>query len=65
MKHFVFVKSANDSDASWGLALEGATLREVRNHMNDRSLYKDPTDWVFLVIKGRILPVNFQATVKF
>lgn len=65
MKHFVFVKSANDSDANWGLALENATLREVRDHMDNRAFYKNPTDWIFLVIKGRKLPVAFQAVVKF
>ena len=65
MKHFVFIRSKDDADQSWGLAFQGATLREVRDHMNDRSLYKEPTDWTFLVIKGRELPVDFQAVVKF
>lgn len=65
MKHFVFFKSKGDAEASWGLALEEATLREVRNHMNNRTIYKDPTEWTFKIIKGRELAVNFQAVVKF
>ena len=65
MKHFVFFKSKDDAEASWGLALEGATLPEVRAHMNDRNRYTDPTIWEFMVIKGRELPVDFEAVVKF
>jgi|GEM_PF-3936530 len=67
MKHFVFFTPASDPDEgkSWALALKAATLREVRDHMNDRKLYPDPTVWKFMVIKGRELPVDFQAVVKF
>lgn len=65
MKHFVFVKPTNDPETSWGLALKDATLKEVRAHMNNRSLFPDPTEWLFMVIKGRELPVDFQAVVKF
>lgn len=65
MKHFVFVKSANEPDEGWELVMIDATLKEVRGHMNDRTIYPDPTAWKFLVIKGKKLPVDFQAVVKF
>lgn len=64
MKHFVFFKPKNDAEASWGLALEEATPREVRAHMNNRTIYKDPTEWTFKIIRGRELPTEFEVVVK-
>jgi len=64
MKHFVFFKAKNDAEASWGLALEDATLPEVRAHTNNRTIYKDPTEWTFKIIRGRELPAEFEVVVR-
>lgn len=41
-----------------------ATMKEVKAHLDDKDIYADPSDWGFLVIKGRELKIDFEAKVS-
>ena len=63
MTYFVFAKTTDPEDTVWGFQLETKDFKEVKAHMNNRSLYRDPSGWEFKIIRGRELEVNLEATV--
>ena len=64
VKHFVLVTSADEPDGPFGLPLEDATLKEAKAHIDNRTIYPDPTAWKFRLFRGTELPIEFRAVVK-
>ena len=63
-RYFILMASTADADDGWSLVCTKQTKADVEDHINDRSLYPDPTAWEFKVILGREIPVDFPAKIR-